>query len=248
MVFLLPSCGGRPVQSGGGDGNSIVEISVQYLLEIKFGARESEYRKELEGLTQDDLNSLVSDAEKISFWLNVYNALTQEAIYEDPQGYADKSFFFKEKRIALAGQDLSLDDIEHGLLRRSRNKYSLGYLPKLFVSSFERKNRVKVLDPRIHFALNCGASGCPPIVIYEPPTLEEELQEGTLNFLEQEAVLQEDTLYLTPLMSWYRADFGGIKGIYRFLEELNILEKGSRPKIVFREYDWTLDPGNFVKD
>jgi hypothetical protein len=248
LLLILPACGGRPVQESGREGHPLVELSIQFLLEMKLGDQASVYRQELEALTQEDLNTLVTDAEKISFWLNVYNALTQEALLFDPSLYEDKAAFFKAKRLPLAGKALSLDDIEHGLLRRSRNKYSLGYLPKLFVGAFERKNRVNHLDPRIHFALNCGASGCPPIAFFEPPTLEQELQSNTVDFLQREAILEGDTLYLTPLMSWFRADFGGKRGIYVFLEEMGILSPGERPKLVFTEYDWTLEPGNFRGD
>ncbi len=51
----------------------------------------------------------------------------------------------------------SLDEIEHGILWRSKCKLSLGYFNKIFKSRFEKAFRVDKLDYRIHFALNCGA-------------------------------------------------------------------------------------------
>src|SRR5690606_5957308 len=134
----------------------------------------------------------------------------------------------------------------HGLLRRSRNKLSLGYLPKLFVSKFERKNRVDNIDPRIHFALNCGAKSCPPIVIYDESTINEQLDESTKNYLKSEVKVEGDVVYTSSLMSWFRADFGGKKGIRKFLANYDIIEKGAKPTLKFQDYDWTLDKGNYT--
>jgi hypothetical protein len=106
-----------------------------------------------------------------------------------------------------------LDDIEHGILRRSKVKWSFGYFNKLFPSAFEKKHRVDTLDYRIHFSLNCGAISCPPIAFYKPEQLDKQLEVATKVYLSGEAAYNEadNTVALPALMGWFRGDFGGKK-------------------------------------
>ena len=66
------------------------------------------------------------------------------------------------------------------------------------------------LDPRIHFALNCGARSCPPIRHYEPPELDAQLELATRAYLAAEVELDAEggSVTLPRLMRLYRADFG----------------------------------------
>jgi len=75
----------------------------------------------------------------------------------------DPSLFFKSKWITIAKHKTSLDKIENGLIRVSKIKYLFGYFNKIRTSKWEKKFRMKKLDPRIHFALNCGTLSCPKI-------------------------------------------------------------------------------------
>lgn len=58
--------------------------------------------------------------------------------FKDPGKYKNRSLFFGERQISIAGKQLSLDDIEHGILRHSKIKWSLGHLNKWFPSAFEK--------------------------------------------------------------------------------------------------------------
>src|SRR5690606_25809156 len=151
--------------------HSPIELSQQLLDNLREGNNAKPIVNKIAKITEDELQMLENDDQKLTFWINVYNGMTQFTLFNNPDLYNDRDNFFKEEFIRIANRKLSLDQIEHGLLRRSRNKLSLGYLPKLFVSKFERKNRVDNIDPRIHFALNCGAKSCPPIVIYDESTI-----------------------------------------------------------------------------
>ena len=106
-----------------------------------------------------------------------------------------------------------MDDIEHGILRRSKVKWSFGYFNKLFPSAFEKKHRVDTLDYRIHFSLNCGATSCPPIAFYKPEQLDKQLEVATKVYLSGEAAYNEadNTVALPALMGWFRGVFGGKK-------------------------------------
>ncbi|MFZ8458418.1 DUF547 domain-containing protein, partial [Staphylococcus aureus] len=77
----------------------------------------------------------------------------------------------------------SYDDIEHGILRKSSIKWSLGYAKKWFPSTKEKLLRVNKVDYRIHFALNCGAKSCPPIAFYDDAKLDAQLDIATKAYL-----------------------------------------------------------------
>ena len=68
------------------------------------------------------------EEEKKVFWINIYNALVQIELHEMTSEKVDKSIFSK-KVIEIAGESMSLDNIEHGILRGNFWKYGLGFLP-----------------------------------------------------------------------------------------------------------------------
>ncbi len=56
----------------------------------------------------------------IKHWLNIYNAFVQKLLTDNPGKFKKRNSFFSDQQITLAGRQLSLDDIEHGILRRSK--------------------------------------------------------------------------------------------------------------------------------
>ncbi|MFL6277399.1 MAG: DUF547 domain-containing protein [Blastocatellia bacterium] len=126
------------------------------------------------------------------YYLTAYNAYV---LYYAAKAYPDKHAlwaklgWFKNKEIKLGGQQLTLNDLEHNIIRK------------------------RFLDPRIHFYLNCGAVSCPPLkarAIAERAT-EAELEEGARAFINDPANVRFDaatqTLYLSKIFDWYEADF-----------------------------------------
>lgn len=196
----------------------------------------------------DDLaTTLNSDAKRLAFWLNLYNGFTQIILKKNPEQYKTRGSFFSSKQLFIAGQQLSLDDIEHGILRHSKIKWSEGYLNDWFPSSFEKKFRVDKLDYRIHFALNCGAKSCPPIAFYEPEQIEKQLTVATSTYLTGESMYDAstNTVSVPALMGWFRNDFGGKKNMLNILRKNKVIPEGSNPKINFNKYDWSLYLDNY---
>ncbi len=157
-----------------------------------------------------------------------------------------KPEIYKEKSITIAGNKFSLDDIEHGILRRFRYKYSLGFFSNPFSPSLIKKIAVEIIDYRIHFALNCGAKSCPPIAFYSVQGLEQQLELATLSFLEGDTEIMESEkeVHITTLMKWFLKDFGGRKGIRKMLKQY--LEKDfAEYKLVFKSYSWEEDLDNY---
>lgn len=200
-----------------------------------------------EVLPGDLLGQLKSDSEKKAFWLNIYNAYTQIGLKQNPEAYHKRNLFFSHRFIDIAGKKLSLDLIEHGILRRSKWKYSLGYANKLFLSTFEKKFRVNKLDYRIHFALNCGAKSCPPIAFYQSEQIDRQLDIAEKTYLKSETLFNGKnlTVDVPAILSWFRADFGGKKGIIGLLQKLNIVPENVKPEINWKKYDWSLLPKAF---
>lgn len=223
--------------------NTLVALSQQFIYAAKTGDSTANLEKDLKNLSYDALkNSLVSDEEKKAFWINIYNGYTQVLLKKNPDQYKSRNKFFKRKQIDIAGKNFSLDDIEHGILRRSKVKWSLGYFNKLFTNKTERDLRVDKLDYRIHFTLNCGAKSCPPIAFYNPENLNPQMDLATKAYLTGEAEYdkEKNKLYLPALMSWFRRDFGGKKKMKVLLKKLNLIPADSNPTIHFKKYDWNL--------
>ncbi|MDG5778454.1 DUF547 domain-containing protein [Haloarculaceae archaeon H-GB1-1] len=148
----------------------------------------------------------------------------------------------------MAGQDLILDDIEHGILRRGYVKWGLGYLRNPFGGGFAREQELDERDLRVHFALNCGAESSPLIAVYTREGADEELDWVTEGYLE--AMISYDAAAnratVPRVMLWFRGDFGGKSGIVEMLRRYGWLPESAWPRLSYREWDWSLARGRFV--
>lgn len=227
------------------------ELSYQLLKAVKDQKDPAALIQQLAEADENELFAqLKTDQEKKVFWINIYNAFTQIKLSKEPELYEDRGAFFRLDFIQIAGRTLSLDRIEHDFLRKSKIKISLGYLSKPFVASYIKKYRVKKLDYRIHFVLNCGAADCPKVRLLRPATLEQQLEQATREYIHETSVYKEEekAVYVTPLMSWFRADFGGKRGTRKILKKHQFIPEDTKASIKFNKYDWTLKLGTFQED
>ncbi len=183
-------------------------------------------------------HGLQHDAARKAFWINLYNAgflflrhhrgLTRPAI-------------FRRRLLLVAGQAFCLDEIEHGILRRHRLKWSLGWLRHPLPPRHTRSLEVRRLDPRIHFALNCGGRSCPPIACYDADAIDAQLELAMHSFLERETeVLHHKRVIRTSrLLSWYRGDFGGSRKIKQLLAQVLAMPQIGTYRLEWKPYDWT---------
>ncbi|MFT6244753.1 MAG: hypothetical protein ACJA0U_001019 [Salibacteraceae bacterium] len=206
-----------------------------------------ETKRIVENLARSSFNlieqQLNDDVGKKSFWINIYNAYFQ-ILRKDHD--LKKPEIYTEKKITIAGHKFSLDAIEHGILRRYRYKYSLGYFSNPFAPSRIKKMAVNVIDYRIHFALNCGAKSCPPIAFYTVKGLEQQLELATLSFLEGDTEVKENEkeVHITTLMKWFLKDFGGRKGIRKVLKQ-HLKKDFKKYKLIFKPYSWEEELDNY---
>lgn len=228
------------------------ELSQQLLSEQKAGRSG---KAAYESLAELDPKKLVAELnnknKKLAFWINIYNGMVHYLLTEQPDLWESRNTFFSEKRFTVAGELLSLENVEHGIIRGGEAKLGLGFIPQLFPGKFKRSFKIKGGDPRIHFALNCGAIDCPPVEIYEPATVDARLDYRSKTYLTRVTEVDdtEEVIRTTPLFSWFRGDFRAYDGIDDFLVHFGIIteEQKSYSKD-FKDYDWTLEMDVWAED
>jgi hypothetical protein len=231
------------------DATDIVELPGQFLLAVRRGEPRSEIVDRIADLDgRELLTALDDDRARLTFWTNLYNAVAQHALETDPDRYESSREFFSAPLVTVAGEELSLDDIEHGILRRSFSKLALGYLRSPFRTEFCERHELDSRDPRIHFALNCGAESCPPIAAYTVGAIDEQLDWATEGYLAEtvEYDPQAGRVRVPRVMLWFRGDFGRKRDIVAFLERYGQLPPGASPRLSYRDWDWSMDRGRYA--
>jgi hypothetical protein len=200
-----------------------------------------ELKAYLEELGRVELASLGDQNARKAFWINAYNAVCVQAILDQnlpaevPRAKVFGANIFTEAKHKVAGKTRSLDDIEHGILRR------------------------EFKDNRIHAAIVCAASSCPRLraEVYDPARLDEQLddqcrswinvqknkKDERKNYLDQE----KKVMYVSKIFDWFGEDFGGDEAgvlafVKRFADEPTraFLEK-NKVRVRYLTYDWSLN-------
>ncbi|XP_068185195.1 uncharacterized protein zgc:152951 [Antennarius striatus] len=192
--------------------------------------------------------------EKLAFFINIYNALVIHGNLRlgFPTNMWQRYTFFNNVSYLIGGEVFTLQDIENGVLRGNRK--GLAQLLRPF-SKTDPRLQVALPDaePLIHFALNCGAKGCPPIKTYTPQDIDSQLRTAAEAFLENDDGCMVDSgkreVRLSQIFKWYKTDFGDTdeKVLKWVLEHMGdspkktslqgILSAG-KTKVSFLPYDW----------
>lgn len=165
-----------------------------------------------------------NDDQKLSFWINAYNAYTIKLIVKNYPVKSIKdigSFFsspWSKEFISLMGEKLSLDDIEHGIIRKQYK------------------------EPRIHFAVNCASLSCPSLMqeAFVAKKLDNQLAKAEEHFLNNKTKnkLEGNILYISKIFDWYGNDFKVFGGPQKYFEK----KFGFKVQDVdFLDYDWNLN-------
>jgi hypothetical protein len=190
-------------------------------------------------LTATDPDDLTRD-EALAYWLNLYNAGALDVARRAFGASAETPFRlpggFTRPFVAVAGEHLSLDDVEHGKVRRFR-------------------------DPRVHAALVCGSVSCPTLRSepYRGELVREQLDDQMRSLLREGGAVPDrsrGTIALSRLLRWYGGDFtrphrmpvllpsrsrAVLAAITRWLEpEVAEWATSTRPRVTYQPYDWTL--------
>ena len=227
--------------------NPYVDASKAFLTGLRDGTPVDSFVSYYANLSVEELQSgLPERSDKLAFWINTYNAFVIYTLQKDPSKFDNRSKFFTGKQLQIAGHAFSLDNIEHDIIRNLRVKWGLGYIKKWFSPKHLRQLRVKKREPRVHFALNCGAISCPPVAIYDEARLDEQLKRGTQQYLESVTSVDGQKVLTTPLFSWFRGDFSGKRGVKKMLMDYKLTDS-KKVNLAFGDYDWTLRIDNFTE-
>lgn len=225
----------------------LLRLSEKLLYAVKTEESPELIEKELAGLSYERLRKGLPDDNAIkTFWLNMYNAWYQllATRYElkNPK-------IFKTKKIVVAHKKFSLDEIEHGILRKHRWKYSKGYFTSFFPGKIIKQLAVQKIDYRIHFALNCGAKSCPPIAFYNYENIDRQLSLAEKTYLRSDTKIDtvHKKIHVTKLMNWFAADFGGKRGIRKIAGQV-FNRNLSSYKIRYKQYNWEKMLHHFAPD
>lgn len=149
----------------------------------------------------DDLEAVqvlsLNRDEQMAYWINLYNARTVQLILENPGKKSIRNIRFKitdfgpwdEPLLEVEGEPLTLNDIEHRILRPIWK------------------------DPRIHYAVNCASMGCPNLApaAYTAATLEELLEDEARSYINHPrgVDISQKRFLLSSIYDWYQDDFSG---------------------------------------
>ena len=169
---------------------------------------------------------------QLAYWINFYNALTIELILKH---YPVKSItkigpWYKfgpwdEKVTEVEGESLTLNDIEHRILRPLWR------------------------DKRIHYVVNCASKGCPDLAdkAYTGATVEAMMSEAEQRFIRQEkgVIFIDGKLTLSRIYEWYAADFGSREALLRHVKENSRLAMAAKidkykGELIY-QYSWSLN-------
>ena len=199
----------------------------------------------------------ISYKHKLAFFINVYNVLVIHGtvVKGVPGSMYQRYKFFAHTCYNIGGHILSLNDIENGILRSNRSSMATLYRKPFSSSDPRLAIALPTVDPRIHFALNCGAKSCPPIKTFSGDEVEEQLEVATQAYLESEEALLVDAkqVKLSMLFKWYADDFGNSREeilawiqdhLADPLKKQALKDAGEGPNVSYITYDW----GNNAKE
>jgi len=185
---------------------------------------------------------IMSVDERRAFWINAYNSRVIAGVLKryPIDSVRDVGLlggrvrgFFGRREHPVAGRVRTLDEIEKEIL---------------FVQPLR--------DPRIHFALNCGARSCPRLrpEPYQAARLDTQLDFQTRTFLNGPDGHRLDpsgkVLYVSRILDWYENDFADAAGSVRGYLTRYLTGEGAAAaqhpawRIEFMEYDWSLNDAN----
>ena len=188
-----------------------------------------QYLKVLENVDSESL----SRNEQFAFYINAYNAWTIKLILSGYPGIKSIKELgnilktpWKKKICRIDGDVITLDDIEHHILRP------------------------RFKDPRVHFAINCAALDCPPLASepYAGNTLDRQLNNAVTAFINnrQRNYFEGNILYVSRIFKWFKEDFNeDVVGFFiKYADEdlkKKLEIKKQAIKITYLRYDWSLN-------
>jgi len=158
-------------------------------------------RSYLESLSLNAPDGTWSIQEQLAYYINLYNATTVELILENypVKSIKDINNPWGKSMITLGDEKISLEDLEHGILR-------------------------KMNEPRIHFAINCASYSCPNLLneAFVASKIEEQLEAASYSFINgNKNDISASNPKLSKIFKWFKKDFkiGGRNNLIGFINK-----------------------------
>jgi hypothetical protein len=181
--------------------------------------------------------STLPKPEQFCVWANLYNALTVQVVLgrfpvrsiRDIKSNPLALGPWKDKRITVQGARLSLDDIEHTILRKQWR------------------------EPRVHYAVNCASIGCPNLGRrgWRSESLEADLTTAARAFINSPrgvTVARAGQVRVSSIYQWFKVDFGntdaGVLAHFRQYAAPALAAQLANARIVGNDYDWSINAAN----
>ncbi len=198
-----------------------------------------------------DLDALSTRASRLAFWVNLYNLMAIHGVlaHRVKHSVRDARGFFTSC-CQVGSVVLSLDDVEHGILRGNARKYK--GLKRFFSSSDPRRKLVlEPMEPRVHFALYSACRSSPLLDAYRAANVEQQLEHATERYLRSRVEIRGagSKILLPRIFEWYAGDFGSREQMMRLIvdhlgEDTRRELPGDRAVeavIGFVEFNWSLN-------
>jgi Protein of unknown function, DUF547 len=174
-----------------------------------------------------------SSNQKLTYWINAYNAFTIELILK----YADK----KIKSIKDIGDKIKIPFVntpwDIKFIEIGKEKYDLNAIEHGII-------RKQFAEPRIHFALVCAAVSCPALLneAYTSEKLNAQLNQQAKKFINDNSknTITANKAEISSIFDWYGTDFK-TKNMLEYLNQFATIKAASTTKITYKKYDWTLN-------
>ena len=196
-------------------------------------ADQKEFNSYLNMLSKNPPAASWSKQEQMAYWINAYNAYTIRLILDH---YPLKSIKdigssiqipfvttpWASKFFTIGGEKMSLDEIEHGTLRKKYN------------------------DPRIHFALVCASMSCPRLrpEAYTAAKLEQQLDDQGRDFLNNPAKnkITAGKTQLSKYFDWYKGDWNDNgQSVVKWVNKYSTTKITDNTEISYLDYNWKLN-------
>ncbi|RFP66370.1 DUF547 domain-containing protein [Hymenobacter lapidiphilus] len=189
-----------------------------------FKSEEKAFNAYLAKLSQNPPKATDPKAEQMAFWTNAYNAYTIRLILDNYplKSIKDIGEPWKKVFITIGGTKMSLDDIEHGILRKKFN------------------------DPRIHFALVCASISCPALrpEAYTAARLNVQLDAQGRTLLNDTGKnkLSAQSAQLSNYFNWYKEDWNqNGQSVVKWVNKYAKTKISENTKIGYMDYNWNLN-------
>lgn len=196
-----------------------------------------------------DLTGLTTDADRNAFWINLYNVLAIHGVLalDIRDSVMEVPSFFGAVAYQVGEHAYTPDEIENGVLRcNGRHPASK---KRMFQPDDPRLRACPSrVDPRIHSALVCASTSCPPVGFYDPEHLDDQLERATEHYVEHSVRVDHQARTLTyPItFHYYRDDFGQLRDYVLDHARGEHRQQLGRAydagyKVKYERYDWSLN-------